>query len=104
MKWWGHLQRMEECRTVGKIFECSPIGKRSRGRPKNRWWEKFLKDIGVLGAKNWTTVVMDRSAWHGLVKSKTHRGLLNERRRRRKEVEEEKIIEEKRRRRKEEEK
>lgn len=41
-----------------------------------------MKDIRVLGVKNWTTVVMDRSAWHDLVqKSKIHRVVLNERRR-----------------------
>jgi hypothetical protein len=43
-----------------RIFECSPMGERSRGRPKNRWWDEVLKDIRVLGVKNWTKVVMDR--------------------------------------------
>jgi hypothetical protein len=65
---------MEEYRKVWRIFEWSPIGKISRGRPRNRWREKVLKDIRVSGVKNWTTVVMDRSAWHDLVeKSKPHR-------------------------------
>ena len=36
---------------------------------------EVLKDIRVLGVKYWPKVVMDRVAWHDLVKkSKTHRG------------------------------
>ena len=57
------------------------MGKRSRGRPRNRWRDSVLKDIRVLVVKNWSKVVMDKSAWHDLVeKSKTHRGLQDERR------------------------
>lgn len=62
---------------VSRIFECSPMGERSRGCPTNRWWDEVRKDIRVLGMKNWTkVVVMDRSTWHDLVeKSKTCRRL-----------------------------
>jgi hypothetical protein len=66
---------MEEYRMVRRIFEWSLMGKRSRGRPRNRWQDEILKDIRVLGVKNWTKLVMDRTAWHDLVqKSKTNRG------------------------------
>jgi len=76
LKWWGHLHWMDEYRMVWGISEWSPTGNRSRGRPGNRWWEKVLKDMRVMGVKNWTTVVMDRSAWYDMVeKSKTHRGV-----------------------------
>ena len=30
LKWWSHLYTMEEYRTVRRIFEWSPMGKRSR--------------------------------------------------------------------------
>jgi len=56
------------------------MGKTSRGHPRNRWMDEFLKDTRVLGVKNWTKGAMDRPAWHDLMKkSKTHRGLQNER-------------------------
>jgi hypothetical protein len=52
------------------------VGKRSRGHQRYRWRDEVLKDVRVLGVKNWTKVVMDRSIWHDLVeKSKIHRGL-----------------------------
>jgi len=28
------------------------MGKKSRGRPRNRWTDKVLKDTRVLGVKN----------------------------------------------------
>jgi len=63
---------MEECRKVRRIFEWSPMAKRSKGLPRNRWQDEVLKDIRVLGVKNWANVVMDRMPRHDLVeKSKT---------------------------------
>ena len=60
---------------VGRIFEWTPMGKRSGGQPKNRWRDKVLQDIRAVAVKNWTIVAMVRSAWHDLVeKSKTHGG------------------------------
>jgi hypothetical protein len=34
IKWWGHLNSMEETKTVRKITEWNPIGMRSKGHPK----------------------------------------------------------------------
>jgi hypothetical protein len=62
---------------VRRISEWSPMVRRSRGGPRNRWQYEILKDIRVLGVKNWPKLVMDRAAWHDLVeKSKTHSGFL----------------------------
>jgi len=36
LKWWGLLLRMESYRMVKRISEYSPMGKRSRGHPRNR--------------------------------------------------------------------
>jgi hypothetical protein len=59
-----------------RTFECSPMGERSRGRPRNRWRNEDLKGIRVLGVKTWTKVVMDRSVRHDLVeKWKPHGGM-----------------------------
>jgi len=66
---------------VRRTFEWSTMGKTSRGRPRNRWRDSVLKDTRQLVVKNWTKVVTDKSAWLALVqKSKTRRGLLDERR------------------------
>jgi hypothetical protein len=65
------------------ICGWDPIGKRSSGRPKNRWREELLKGIRVHVVKNLRKVVMNRWARHDLVeKSEPHKGLRDERRRR----------------------
>jgi hypothetical protein len=54
--------------------------KRLKGHPRNTWRNEVLKDIRVLGLKNWTKVMMDRVAWYDLVeKMKTDRGLYDKR-------------------------
>ena len=52
LKRWGHVHRMEEYRMARRIFEWSPMGKRSRGHPRNRWWDEVLRGIRVLDVKN----------------------------------------------------
>ena len=76
IKWWGHLNRMEETKTTRKIMERDRIGMRSEGRPKNRWGDTVLNDLKTLRVKDWTYLVKDRTAWYELVqKIKSHKGL-----------------------------
>jgi hypothetical protein len=39
---------MEEYCMVRRIFEWSPVLKRSKGHQRNRWWDEILKDISVI--------------------------------------------------------
>ena len=39
LKWYGHVQRMEEGRLPKKVMKWSPPGRRKRGRPKITWAE-----------------------------------------------------------------
>ena len=45
MEWNGHVARMDQGRTVKKIFESKPEGSRIRGRPRLRWLEVMEKDL-----------------------------------------------------------
>jgi hypothetical protein len=76
MKLCGHLNRTGKTKTVGKITELNPTGKRVKGRPKNRWKDEVLNDLKTLNAKNWAYLVKERHAWYGLVqKAKTQKGM-----------------------------
>jgi hypothetical protein len=46
--WAGHVTRMDNNRTVKKVFNTKPIGMRKTGRPKLRW-EYVIQDIKTLG-------------------------------------------------------
>ena len=48
LKWYGHVQRMEEGRLSKIVMKWSPPGKRKRGRPKATWAEGIR---GLLGGK-----------------------------------------------------
>jgi hypothetical protein len=52
LAWAGHLVRMNNDRTLKKIFNTKPDGARSAGRPKLRWEDGVDHDMRILGVKN----------------------------------------------------
>ena len=48
LKWYGHVQRMEDGRLPKKVMKWSPPGRRKRGRPKATWAEGIR---GLMGEK-----------------------------------------------------
>jgi len=69
---YGHIERMQETRTVKAIQAWKPISNRPMGRPKIRWEDDVKKDIRRLKVPNWKTLVQDRRRWKEVVgKAKT---------------------------------
>jgi len=56
----GHVSRMNETRSVMKIFERKLEGRRCRGRPRLRWINDVEDDLRKLGAKRWRTKILNR--------------------------------------------
>ena len=76
LAWAGHLMRMNNNRTLKKIFNTKPDGVRSIGRPKLRWEHGVDQDIRILGVKNWKKVALDRDEWAKFLrKARAHQGL-----------------------------
>ena len=51
LKWYGHVQRMEEGRLPKKVMKWSPPGRRKRGRPKLTWAEEIrglMEEKGLM--------------------------------------------------------
>jgi hypothetical protein len=60
--------------------EGSIVRMRSKGRTKNRCRDEVFNDLKKYKVNNWTYLVKDRQAWHGLVqKTKTHKALCQQR-------------------------
>ena len=73
LRWFGHVQRMPDTRTVKKIFNWKPLTKRSQGRPKYRWEDNIKQDICQLKIQNWIACVQDRRKWKEVIeKAKTY--------------------------------
>ena len=72
LSWFGHVQRMPETGAAKKIFKWNPLITRPRGRPKHRWEDNIIQDLGKMKIKNWLTRVQDRAKWKVVVeKAKT---------------------------------
>jgi hypothetical protein len=51
LEWLGHVVRMDESRSVKKIFEGKLEGIRGRGRPRLRWINDVEDDLRKPGVK-----------------------------------------------------
>jgi len=54
------IGRMNETRSVKKIFEGKLEGRRVRGRPRLRWINDVEDDLRKLGVKRWRMKVLNR--------------------------------------------
>jgi hypothetical protein len=57
VKWWGHLNGMEDIKVVKKITVWKRIGVRTKGRPKNRWRDKVINGLKKLKLRRWSQLV-----------------------------------------------
>ncbi|VDP54822.1 unnamed protein product [Heligmosomoides polygyrus] len=61
LRWYGHVLRGKEdsVRKIGLNFEV--IGKRPRGRPKQRWLDTLHADLKITGV--YPDLALDRERW-----------------------------------------
>jgi hypothetical protein len=68
LEWLGHVIRMDETRSVKKIFEGKLEGRRGRGRPRLRWINGVEGDLRKLSVKRWRTKGLDRVEWASVIR------------------------------------
>ena len=68
LEWLGHGVRMNETRSVKKIFEGKLEGRRGRGRPRLGWINDVEDDVRKLGVKRWRTKALEREEWTSIIK------------------------------------
>jgi hypothetical protein len=59
---------MSDDRTVKKVIQGKPDGKRKVGRPKLRWLDCFENDLKSTGVKSWRKKAEDTSVWTVILK------------------------------------
>jgi hypothetical protein len=67
LEWLGHVIRMNETRSVKKIFEGKLEGRRDKGRPRLRWIDNAEDDLRKLGVK-WRVKALDREEWASITR------------------------------------
>ena len=76
LRWFWHVQRMEENR-IPKRLLCMNLGTtRLRGRPRNRWQDEVRKDGRIVGGEGWQDKVHNREEWKKLLRTARNRHIL----------------------------
>jgi hypothetical protein len=75
LRWFGHVQRMEENR-IPKIVLYINLETRLGGRPRNRWHDEVRKDGRTVCGEEWQERVYDREEWKRLLRTTRNRRIL----------------------------
>jgi hypothetical protein len=69
MRWAGHVARMGEHRNVYRVLVGKPGGKKPLGRPRRRWEDGIIMDLGEIGLRGveWIHLAQDRDRWRAVV-------------------------------------
>jgi hypothetical protein len=60
LRWFGHIQRMEDNRIPKRVL-CMNLGTtRLTGRPRNRWQDEVREDGRIVSGEGWQEKVHDR--------------------------------------------
>ena len=63
LRWFGHVQRMEENRVPKRVLNRNLGTTRLRGRPRNRWQDESREHGRIGGGKGWQEKVHDIEEW-----------------------------------------
>ena len=63
------MARLEEGRSVHRVFVGKSEGKRPLGRPRRRWEDNSKMDLEEVGrgCRDWMELAQDRDGWRALV-------------------------------------
>jgi hypothetical protein len=77
LRWFGHVQRMEENRIPTRVLYMNLGTTRLRGRPRNRLQDKVREDGRIVGGEGWQEKVHDREEWKKLLRTARNRRILH---------------------------
>ena len=77
LRWFGHVQRMEENRIPKRVLYMYLGTIRLRGGPRNRWQDEVREDGRIVGGECWQGKVCNREEWKKLLRMARNRRILH---------------------------
>ena len=77
LRWFGHVQRMEENRIPKRVIYMNLGTTRLRGRPRNRWQDEVGEDGRRDGGEAWQEKVHNREECKKLLRTARNRRILH---------------------------
>jgi hypothetical protein len=77
LRWFGHIQRMEENRIPKRGLSMRVEATRPRGRPGNRWQDEVSEDGSIVGREDWQAKVYNREEWKKLLRTARNHRILH---------------------------
>ena len=77
LRWFGHVQRMEENRIPKRVLYMNLETTILRGRPRYRWQDEVREDVRIVGGGGWQEKVHNREEWKNLLRTARNRRILH---------------------------
>jgi len=77
LRWFGHVQRMEENRIPKRALYMNFGTTCLRGRPRNRWQDNMSEDGRIVCGAGWQDKVHNREDWKKLLRTARNHRILH---------------------------
>ena len=77
LRWFGHVQSMEQNRIPERVLYMNLGTTRLTGRPRNRWQDEVRDDGRLVGGEGWQGKVRNREEWKKLLRTARNRHILH---------------------------
>jgi hypothetical protein len=77
LRWFGHVQRMEENRIPKRVLCMNLATTRLSGRPRNRRHDEVREDGRIVGGEGWQEKVHDGEEWKKLLRTARNHRILH---------------------------
>jgi hypothetical protein len=77
LRWFGHVQRIEENRIPKRVLYMNLRTTRLRGRLRNRWQDEVREDGRIVVGEGWQEKLHNREEWKKLLGMGRNRCILH---------------------------